>query len=375
MIDFSKIPLFLAPMANFTDLPFRAVVKKFGADVTISEMISANALVFESKKTLKMLECADIEKPFIVQIAGNSDEIIKKAVQMLNSLDFIDGIDFNCGCPAPKIVRQNAGSALLRELDLLKKLVSTIKESSKKQTTSVKFRLGFDEKITPKIALVCEAAGADFVAIHGRSAKQMYRGKCDYTAIAQAKAAVKIPVIANGDINAQNAAQILAQTHANALMIGRAAVGKPWIFTQIRTILKANLSENFGENHKFKALKSLNSNENLALNLGEKASLNLNENSLLNLKNSSLNLAGNSPLNPAEISKFEVSKTLKKEIILFHFEMMIRHFGEYGVVLFRKHLHEYSKSIEGAAIFREKINHTSEISQMQKEIEGFFDKS
>ena len=103
MIDFSQKPLFLAPMAGFTDLPFRSVVKNFGADVTVSEMISSNALVYESKKTLKMLEKDELEKPYIVQIAGSNKEVLKKAVLILNDFDFIDGIDFNCGCPVKKL--------------------------------------------------------------------------------------------------------------------------------------------------------------------------------------------------------------------------------------------------------------------------------
>lgn len=353
----AKPALFLAPMANFTDLPFRAVVKKFGADATISEMISTNALVFESKKTLKMLEKADIEKPFIVQIAGNSEVVIKKAVQILNSLDFIDGIDLNCGCPVPKVVRQNAGSALLRDLDLLAKLVSTIKESSKKPTTSVKFRLGFDTNEAARIAAVCEAAGADFVAIHGRSAKQMYRGNADYKAICEAKAAVKIPVIANGDINSENALQVLQITGADGLMIGRGAVGKPWIFAEIKQILEQNLAKN-----------SANLSLNLAKNLVQNSAnlnLNLDENSTQNL---AVNLAKNSCQSP----KFEASKALKKEVIMYHFEMMIKHFGARGAVLFRKHLHEYSKGLEGASAFRDEINRTIEPTQMGEKIAAFF---
>ena len=144
MIDFSQKPLFLAPMAGYSDLPFRAVVKKFGADITVSEMISSNALVFEGKKSLKMLEKDESESPFIVQIAGSDENIIKKAVLLLNEFDFIDGIDFNCGCPVKKVIKQNAGSALLNDLELLKRLVSTIKTHSKKKSLSVNFRLVFD---------------------------------------------------------------------------------------------------------------------------------------------------------------------------------------------------------------------------------------
>jgi len=134
MIDFNSKPLFLAPLAGFSDLPLRSVVKQFGCDVTISEMISANALVFEGgNKTLDMLKKSPFEKPFIVQIAGSNNDIIKKAVNILNQIDGIDGIDLNCGCPVPKVVKQSSGSALLKDLDNLKLIIETIKKTSNKK--------------------------------------------------------------------------------------------------------------------------------------------------------------------------------------------------------------------------------------------------
>ena len=234
MIDFKANPLFLAPMAGFTDPPFRSVVKQFGADVTISEMISSNALVYESQKSLKMLEKTPFETPYIVQIAGGDEEILKKAVLILNELDFIDGIDFNCGCPVNKVVKQCAGSALLENLELFKRLVGVIKTHNKKQFTSVKFRLGFNDKYPEKMAQICEELGVDFISIHGRTRKQLYSGSADYNSIAKAKKSVKIPVIANGDINAQNAKEVLKITACEGLMIGRASVGNPWIFYEIK---------------------------------------------------------------------------------------------------------------------------------------------
>ncbi|HEG3195397.1 TPA: tRNA-dihydrouridine synthase [Campylobacter upsaliensis] len=234
MIDFKANLLFLAPMAGFTDPPFRSVVKQFGADVTISEMISSNALVYESQKSLKMLEKTPFETPYIVQIAGGDEDILKKAVLILNELDFIDGIDFNCGCPVNKVVKQCAGSALLENLELFRKLVGVIKTHNKKQFTSVKFRLGFNDKYPEKMAQICEELGVDFISIHGRTRKQLYSGSADYNSIAKAKKSVKIPVIANGDINAQNAKEVLKITACEGLMIGRASVGNPWIFYEIK---------------------------------------------------------------------------------------------------------------------------------------------
>ncbi len=305
MIDFSRKPLFLAPMAGFSDLPFRRVVKKFGADITISEMISANALVFESKKTLQMLEKDESESPFIVQIAGSDESVIKKAVLLLNEFEFIDGIDFNCGCPMPKVMRQNAGAALLDNVELLKRLVSTIKTHSTKKSLSVKFRLGVKDKKAECIAKACEEAGADFIAIHARTAKQLYSGAADYAALALAKSAVAIPVVANGDIDAHNASEVLQSTKADALMIGRASIGKPWLFYELKT--------------------------------------------------------GKS-----------VDKALKKEIILYHFESMLGYYGTKGIMLFRKHLHEYSKGYLGASNFRDEINRISDENAIRARVESFF---
>lgn len=305
MIDFSKKPLFLAPMAGFSDLPFRNVVKKFGADITISEMISSNALVYESSKTLHMLERATLENPYIVQIAGGDKEVLKKAVLMLNEMDFVDGIDFNCGCPVNKVVKQCAGSALLENLELFKTLVGVIKENNKKSLTSVKFRLGFNEKYPEKMARICEELGVDFISIHGRTRKQLYSGEVDYNSIASAKASVKIPVIANGDINAQNAKEVYKITKCDGLMIGRASVGNPWIFYEIKSDKK-------------------------------------------------------------------VDEKLKRQIILTHFDAMVKHYKEQGIIIFRKHLHEYSKGYKDASVFRAEINRINDIKKMREKIQGFF---
>jgi len=306
MIDFSAKPLFLAPLAGFSDLPLRSVVKRFGCDVTVSEMISANALVFESgAKTLEMIKKSPGETPFIVQIAGSDADVITRAIEILNRFEGIDGIDLNCGCPVPKVVRQNAGSALLKDASNLARIVETIKKTSNKKSLSVKMRLGFNEKTPEILALAAQNAGADYIAVHGRTRAGGYSAQVDYEAIARAKAAVKIPVVANGDIDAQNAAQILAITGCDALMIGRASIGKPWIFREIKD--------------------------------------------------------GKS-----------VSGELKREIILAHFDAMIEHYGERGAAIFRKHLHRYSKGLDGAAAFRDEINHARETSAMRQKTAEFF---
>ena len=305
MIDFTKNPLFLAPMAGFTDLPFRYIAKKFGADISISEMISSNALVYENTKTINMLKCFDFEKPFIVQIAGNNEEIIKKAVLIINKYDFIDGIDLNCGCPVNKVIKQNSGAALLNDITLLKKIINTIKKYSIKKSLSVKIRLGFDKKEPLIIAKACEDSGADFISIHGRTRKQFYNGYVDYEAISIAKQSVKIPVIANGDINFDNFNIVKQKTKCDGLMIGRAAIGRPWIFCEIKNNKTINIQQ-------------------------------------------------------------------KKEIILNHFDLMLKHYGKIAIKIFRKHLHEYSKGYKDATLFRENINHIIDENIMSNMIEEFF---
>lgn len=305
MIDFSKKPLVLAPLAGYSDLPLRGVVKRFGCDLTISEMISSNALAYGDKKTLKMVEKNPLENPFIVQISGNDPSIVKKAVEVLNEFDHIDGIDLNCGCPAKKVVAHGSGSTLLTNLNLLKEILQTIKDNSKKQYLSTKIRLGFDEKDGINIARAIESVGADFISVHGRTKKQGYTGNSDFVAIKEIKENINIPIIANGDINAQNAAEILNFTKADALMIGRASIGNPWVFYEIK-------------------------------------------------------------------SGKSVSKEIKKKIILAHFDEMIKFYGVHGAILFRKHIHQYSKGYENASEFRDQINRIDSVEISRLKIEEFF---
>jgi tRNA-dihydrouridine synthase B len=234
-LDFSKPIYALAPLAGFTDLPFRSVVKKFGVDLTVSEMISSNALIHNSKKTYKMLERSPIENPYAIQIAGSDLEVIKRAVEIINQRDDITTIDLNCGCPAPKVVNNLQGSSLLTDLPQMAKVIETIKKYSNKPYTSVKFRLGFNEKNHIEIAKLCEDSGADYIAVHGRTRAGRYKAPVDYDAIAEIKQNISIPMFANGDIDSPEKAKWVQEyTGAEGIMIGRAAVGKPWIFKQIK---------------------------------------------------------------------------------------------------------------------------------------------
>ncbi len=235
MLSFDNPIYVLAPLAGYTDLPFRSVVKKFGADLTVSEMLSSNAMVHNSTKTFSMIEKSPNEDPYSVQIAGAEVDVIKGAVEILNGIDGIDIIDLNCGCPVPKIVGHGSGSHLLRNLPLMGEIVKTIKNTSTKKMTSVKVRLGFDDKNHIEIAKVVEDSGADFIAVHGRTRAGKFKSEVDYDAIKEIKQSVKIPVIANGDINSYEKAKwVLEHTGCDGVMIGRGAVGAPWIFHQLR---------------------------------------------------------------------------------------------------------------------------------------------
>jgi tRNA-dihydrouridine synthase B len=259
-LDFSQPLMVLAPLAGYTDLPFRAVVKKFGADLTISEMISSNALVYNSKKTYKMIEKSPSEDPYFVQIAGNKAELVRDAVEILNDIEGIDGIDLNCGCPAPKVFNHGSGSNLLGDLKKLEEILSTVKKYNKKIYTSAKVRIGVNEKIPVDIAKAVEACGVDFISVHGRTRAGKYKAPVDYDAIKAIKEAVSIPVIANGDIkDYAKAKEVLAHTKADGVMIGRGAIGKPWVFYQLKhgvediseDIKKAIILEHYDEVLKF----------------------------------------------------------------------------------------------------------------------------
>ena len=244
ILDFSKPIYALAPLAGFTDLPFRSVVKKFGVDLTVSEMISSNALIHNSKKTYRMLEKAPIENPYAIQIAGSDLDVIKRAVEIINERDDVSCIDLNCGCPAPKVVNNLQGSSLLTDLPQMAKVIETIKKYSNKEYTSVKFRLGFNEKNHVAIAKLCEDAGADYIAVHGRTRAGRYKAPVDYDALAEIKQNINIPMFANGDIDTPEKAKWVREyTGAEGVMIGRAAVGKPWIFKQIKEGMQEATSE------------------------------------------------------------------------------------------------------------------------------------
>lgn len=219
-------------MAGYTDVAFRHLCKKYGAGLTTTEMISAKGLIYDSEKTKQLLIASPLEDIKAVQLFGHEPEVIAEAINhpVLNDFDIID---INMGCPAPKIIKNGEGSYLMTQIGLAKRIVETAVRSTNKPVT-VKMRLGFDKNVAVEFAKEMESAGASAITVHGRLTSQGYSGKADYQAIAEVKKAVKIPVVANGDVcNKADYQRILDITKADAVMIGRGAVGNPKIFCEL----------------------------------------------------------------------------------------------------------------------------------------------
>lgn len=239
-----KSNLILAPMAGFSDLAFRYMCLKAGAGLAVTEMVSAKALSYKNKKTEDLLLSLDGENSKAVQIFGHEPEIMAEACRN-PLLEKFDIIDINMGCPAPKIISNNDGSALLKNFELAEEIIKACVSATDKPIT-VKFRIGFydGENIAVEFAKMCERAGASAITVHGRTTKQGYSGIVDYKTIAEVKKAVKIPVIANGDCRSfEDYEKILKITNADGVMIGRASLGQPEIFTEILTGKKPNFNK------------------------------------------------------------------------------------------------------------------------------------
>lgn len=308
-------PVFLAPMSGISDLPFRRIVKKFGAGLVFSEMIASRSMIHHSQESLKMSTSCEGEFPFAVQLAGCEPDVMAEAARM-NVDRGADIIDINFGCPVKKIVNKMGGSALMKDEQLAGEIMeATVKAVSVPVT--VKMRLGWDQvnRNAPRLARMAEQAGIKMITVHGRTRDQMYKGEADWDAVRAVKDAVSIPVIVNGDIlMPEDAREALAQSGADGVMIGRGAQGKPWVLRDTMAYLK-----------------------------GEKI--------------------------PAAPSLRELHA-----LMLDHYEAMIAYYGERtGVGLGRKHLAWYCTGLRNANAFRAEINMIPDSKSVRAKINAFFD--
>ncbi|MCX7695755.1 MAG: tRNA dihydrouridine synthase DusB [Caloramator sp.] len=305
--------VFLAPMAGVTDKAFRILCKEFGAGLVYTEMVSSKGLYYGSQKTEFMLDIDEKEAPAVVQIFGSDPDIMGFMAEKISEKEDVAFIDINMGCPAPKIVKNKEGSYLMKEPELAQKIVKKVVEKSKKPVT-VKIRKGWDENNVNAVefAKMLEACGVSAIAIHGRTRSQMYEGKADWDIIKKVKESVNVPVIGNGDVvSCQDAKRLLEYTNCDAVMIGRGALGNPWIFKKVVTYLK----------------------EGIILD---------------------------DPL-PQE----------KVDLAIRHLEMMYKFKGQRGVIEMRKHIAWYLKGLKNAAAVRDMVNKIESKEEIIKLLESY----
>lgn len=289
--------IILAPMAGVTDMPFRKICKKYGnPGLVCNEMVSSKAITFRDEKTIKMLELDESERPISMQIFGSDPEIMGESVRYIER--YADIIDINMGCPAPKVVKNGDGSKLLLDLEKVKLIVENVRKATSKPIT-VKIRKGWDNEhvVAVEAAKIIESAGADAIIVHGRTREEYYSGMSDWDIVRQVKENVSIPVIGNGDIKTpMDAKKMFDETNVDGIMIGRAALGNPWIFKEI---------QNYFDDQK----------DN------------------------------------------KVTIKEKKEVIQEHFELLLDQKGEYTATReIRKHIAWYSKGMKNSSVLRNSMN-------------------
>ena len=311
-----KNGVFLAPMAGVTDRAFRFMCKKYGAGGETTEMVSAKAICYGDKKTGKLAEIHEEDRPCGLQLFGSEPDILARAAKSVLEAYSPDFIDINMGCPAPKIVNNGEGSALMKKPSLCCDIVSAVKKEIKdKVPLTVKIRSGFDKEHinAVEVALLCEKAGADAIFVHGRTREQMYMPPVDYSVIRDVKSAVKVPVIGNGDITSGlDAVKVREYTGCDGVMIGRAAQGNPYVFAEIASYLKGEVYT-------------------------------------------------------------PVSKEVKKADVKQHISLLIEDKGEYvGVREARKHVAWYIKGLAGSASMRNRVNMAESLEEMLSLIDEAF---
>ena len=241
MSEIRNKEIMLAPLAGVTDVAFRIICEKYGADKTFTEMVSVNAMAFDNKQTDEIMFISDKEKHANIQIFGREIERIEKAVkEKINPLDNVSEISFNMGCPAPKIFKNGEGSALMKDLDQVDKITKTLRKSTDK-IINVKFRTGVDDshKNYLEVGKICETNGIDYVILHARTRDQHYQGKASWEDIRILKENLSIPVIANGDVfTVEDFINIMDETKADGVMLARGAMGNPFLFKYIKDYLK-----------------------------------------------------------------------------------------------------------------------------------------
>jgi len=231
-----KYPILLAPMAGVTDKPFRTICKSFGASLVYTEFVSADGIIRENQKTLDMIKFDDFERPLGVQIFGDNPDVIAKSAKFIYDNYKPDLIDINFGCPVPKITKKGAGSAALKDLNLMKDIVSFVINEVPEIPITAKMRSGWDSGnlVAIEAGILLESLGIQAITLHARTTKQSYSGSSDWNLIKELKNNLNIPVIGNGDVNSVSSySKITKLTNCDAVMIGRASLGNPWIFQQI----------------------------------------------------------------------------------------------------------------------------------------------